>query len=140
MKIKTTSWILGGAYLLCAVMFFRVISGFALAFAEQAIVLPPPTRTAFAIGPVGWLVLTATIGCIVVLKDLAVPGRLLNWVFSIVLILIVFFMTFAMLVPSIPVHAESAPTSPRAALAAALALSLFCGCQWRGASEPERWP
>jgi hypothetical protein len=103
MKIRSGSWVLGGAYLLCAVIFSLVISRCQAAFAQHGVVLPAHSRAAFAIGSWGWLLLTLALGSIAVLKDLAFPSRLLNFTFSILLIVLVFFVAFAMIVPTIPV-------------------------------------
>ena len=102
MKIKTVSWVLGGAYILCGLILFAVMSRCQVAFSERGIALPAPTRAAFAISPLGWLLLTVTIGSIVVLKDLAFPWRVLNYAFFIVLIDAILFLAFAMVVPTIP--------------------------------------
>jgi hypothetical protein len=137
MKIKAASWVLGGAYLLCAVVFFLVMSKCRVAFAEQGIVLPTPSKAAFAIGPLGWLLVTVAIGSMAVLKDLAFPWRGWNFAFSIVLLTMVFFVAFAMIVPTIPVQAESVPANPRASLDVAIAFSLFFGRHRRRDSKPE---
>jgi hypothetical protein len=111
MKIKTASRVLGAAYLLCALVFFLVMSRCQVAFAEQGTALPTPSRAAFAIGPSGWLIVTAVVGAMAVLKDLAFPWRGWNFAFSIVLITMVFFVAFAMIVPTIPVQAQSVPAT-----------------------------
>jgi hypothetical protein len=65
----------------------------------------------------GWLILAVGIGSIVVLKDLAFASRALNIAFSIALIVMVFYVGFALIVPSIPVQAaEVEPANHRAAL------------------------
>ena len=86
MKIKTASWVLGGAHILCGVIFFAVMSKCQVAFSERGIVLPAPTRAAFAISPLGWLLLTVVTASIVMLKDLAFPWRVLNFAFFIALL------------------------------------------------------
>ncbi len=114
MKIRTSSWILGGAYLLCAVMFYVIIARFQVVFSEHGIALPGLSRVVFAIGPLGWLLVMIAIGLVAVLKDLAFRSQTLTLAFAIVLMVLVGCVALAVIFPNIPVQvAESVPPNLR---------------------------
>src|ERR1035437_64135 len=110
MKITTFSWILGGAYLFCAVMFFFIITKSQAMFSELGVVLPALSRVVFTIGPLGWLLLTIAIGSVAVLKDLAFRSQALGLAFTIILAVLVGCVIAGVVLPTIPVQqAERVP-------------------------------
>ena len=104
MKITTFSWILGGAYLFCAVMFFFVIAKSQTMFSEMGVVLPALSRVVFGIGPLGWLLLTIALGSVAVLKDLAIRSQVLGLAFTIILVVLVGCVIAGIVLPTIPVQ------------------------------------
>jgi hypothetical protein len=101
MKIKAFSWVLAGAFLLCGVIFFRVIPQFEFIFTGFSIPLPPATRCVFAVGRFGWLSVAVIAGALVIFKDLWFRSRLSNWMFMMLLSLLAGYVTLALLLPAL---------------------------------------
>ena len=99
MRAKLYTWILGGTYLVCAVLFFVIISGFQSVFSELAIPIPHFTKVVLAISPVGWLLLTVAVGTGAVFADLRFRSRFLGFVFVMVLALMGCCITVGVLLP-----------------------------------------
>ncbi len=99
MKIKLYTWILAGAYFLCGVMVFLIMPRFLSLFSEAGMHQVPVFSTAvFAIGPLGWLLVTLVIGAFVILKDFRFRSRFLNPVFTVILALLMSGIIFAVAV------------------------------------------
>ena len=99
MKISPFSWILAGAYLFCGLGICFVVLKLQALFSGFGIELPAITRVALGVGPVGWLCASLVAGLLVVLKDLKFRSRLLNQLFTLVLVSWVGCIAFAVLSP-----------------------------------------
>jgi hypothetical protein len=86
MPIKRYSWFLAGAYVLFGSVPFLLLPKFQVLYSGFDIELPLMTRATLAVGPAGWVCASATVGVLVVLKDLQVRWPLLNPVFTFLLL------------------------------------------------------
>ena len=86
MKTTPYSWILAGAYLFCGLGIGYVVLKLQAIFSGFGIELPTMTRVALGVGPVGSLCVSLALGLLVILKDLRFRSRLLNPLFTLVLL------------------------------------------------------
>ena len=97
MKIKSFSWMLAGAYLLCGLGICSVVLKLNEIVSGFGIVLPTVIRMAWGISPMGWLCASLAAALLVVLKDLRFRSRPLNVLFTLVLVSWVGCIVFAVL-------------------------------------------
>ena len=116
MKAKLYIWIFGSAYILCAVMFFVIIAGFQPVLSGFAVPLPYFTKVVFAIGPVGWLLLTVAVGASAIYADLRFRSRSLGFVFVIVLALMGCCIAIGVILPIISMHQMTGNAPPNKSL------------------------
>jgi len=99
MKIKLYTRMLAGAYFLCGLMVFLIMPRFLSLFSEQGVKSFPVFSSAvFAVGPLGWLLVTLVIGAFVILKDFRFRSRSLNPAFTVILALLMSGIIFAVTV------------------------------------------
>jgi hypothetical protein len=96
MKIRPYTWKLAGAYLLCGVMVFLIMTIFLRWCSNANIPFPIFSTAVFAVGPLGWLMVMLVIGALVVLKDFRFRSRFLNPVFTAILTFLMCGIMFAM--------------------------------------------
>jgi hypothetical protein len=95
-KVKIYSWILASAYLLCGAALSFALFKIQAILSGFNIELPFMTRMALAVGPVGWLCVSVAAGLFVILKDLRFHSRLLNPLFTLVLVAWMICMAIAL--------------------------------------------
>ncbi|HEY3761969.1 MAG TPA: hypothetical protein VGN23_09500 [Verrucomicrobiae bacterium] len=99
MKTRLNSWILAGAYFVFGLMVFFVMPHFLSQFSEEgAQQFPTFSTIVFTVSPAGWLLVMLAIGTIVILKDFRFRSRLLNPIFTTVLLLLASGIIFAVAV------------------------------------------
>ena len=101
MKVRTYSWVLAGAYLVCGVILFLVIPKFQEIYSGFNIEGSFLMRATLATGPVGCLCSSAAVAMFVVLKDVRFRSRLLNPIFTVVFGLWIICTPFALIYPLI---------------------------------------
>jgi hypothetical protein len=98
MKIRPYTWKLAGAYFLCGVMVFIIMTIFLRWCSNANTPFPIFSTAVFAVGPLGWLMVMLVIGTLVVLKDFRFRSRFLNPVFTAILALLMSGIIFAVAV------------------------------------------
>ena len=97
MKIRLFSWILAGSYLFCGLGICFVVLELTKIISGFNFNLPVTTRVTLKIGPVGWLCWGVTVGFLVALKDLRFRSRILNPLFTLLLMAWVGYIAFGVL-------------------------------------------
>jgi hypothetical protein len=83
------SWILAATYVICGLIFFRLVTRFSAIYSNLGVPLPALTKFVFFVGPLGWLALAFLGSILVVLKDLRFKSPILNPLFGWMLVLVI---------------------------------------------------